>query len=657
VRFTKDVQRQRGSLARQCLITKIGKGLQDKMNPQWYFNKPKPGDKNREPVLGEFFATDAIKNPAEALIRESLQNALDAGQDDKTVSVRIFVSGNGGALAPHLVGAYMAGSWPHIFAAGNGLHDAPTQSDPCPFLVIEDFGTSGLTGDVKQWHDKPGTKNSFYYFFRAEGQSSKGEKDRGRWGVGKTVFPRSSRISSYFGLTVRDDDSKRILMGGSILKSHYAAGMYYSPDGYYGVRPEGDLTLPVEDQRIIQRFVEDFSLTRGLEPGLSVVVPWCDRGMNAQTIVEAVCRDYFYPILAAKLQVTVATPEYETLINHETLLQISRAISDRLPQGFTAVLEMADWATQQRPNDFLRISPPPSTRAPIWSAELITDEQVTKLRASLKAGERIALRVPVVVRKRDEDQKTSFLDIFLIRDMQSEGGRPVFIREGIIISDVRSPRNRGITSLVVIEDRPLATLLGDSENPAHTQWQRDSSNYKGKYFYGPAYIQFVVRSVHEILQILSEGEDQIDPTLLLDLFFLPELEAGPEKLAEPEEDPEKPKPAIPASKPRRFIVQKLAGGFSVTQGPKAESVPPFLDIKVAYDIRRGNPLRKYEASDFDLAKLSLIEEGVERKQLIQNNLVVAVTDPEFKVAVQGFDQRRDLYVKVSVKEEFDDSTD
>ncbi|HBB86666.1 MAG TPA: hypothetical protein DC047_03515 [Blastocatellia bacterium] len=627
------------------------------MTSQWYFNQPKPGDKNREPVLGEFFATDAIKNPAEALIRESIQNALDAALDDKTVGVRIYVSGDGGALAPHIVGAYMAGSWPHISATGNGLHDAPTKNESCPFLAIEDFGTSGLTGDVRQWHDLPGTRNPFYYFFRAEGQSDKGEHDRGRWGVGKTVFPRSSRVSSYFGLTVRADDRKRLLMGGSILKSHYAADAYYSPDGYYGVKPDDNLTLPIDEPRPIERFIEDFRLTRGSEPGLSVVVPWCDPEIDAEAIVEAVCRDYFYPILAATLQVTVSTPESDTLINHETLLGVSRGIADRLPQGFTAVLEMADWATQRRPNDLLHLSAPPSNRGPAWSPELISDEQLKTISALLKAGERLALRVPLVVRKKNEDPRPSFFDVFLVRDMQSEGGRPVFIREGIIISDIRSPRNRGVTSLVVVEDEPLATLLGDSENPAHTQWQRDSSNYKGKYFYGPAYIQFVVRSIHEILQILSEGEAQIDPTLLLDLFFLPEVEEQPEEPEEKESEPSrKLKPTFPPPRPRRFIVQKVAGGFSVTQGPKAESIPAFLDIRVAYDIRRGNPLNKYEPVDFDLAQLSVVEEGVERKRLIHNNIVVAVKAPEFKVSVKGFDDRRDLYVKVNAREDFDDST-
>lgn len=43
------------------------------MTAQWHFNQPKPGDKNREPVLGKFFATEAISNAAEALIREGQQ--------------------------------------------------------------------------------------------------------------------------------------------------------------------------------------------------------------------------------------------------------------------------------------------------------------------------------------------------------------------------------------------------------------------------------------------------------------------------------------------------------------------------------------------------------------------------------------------------------
>ena len=61
------------------------------MAEQWHFIQPKPGDKNREPVPGEFFATDAISNPAEALVREGIQDSLDAGLG-AMVRVRIYVA-------------------------------------------------------------------------------------------------------------------------------------------------------------------------------------------------------------------------------------------------------------------------------------------------------------------------------------------------------------------------------------------------------------------------------------------------------------------------------------------------------------------------------------------------------------------------------------
>ncbi len=93
--------------------------------------------------------------------------------------------------------------------------------------------------------------------------------------------------------------------------------------------------------------------------------------------------------------------------------------------------------------------------------------------------------MPVIVRPQKGSSIESFFDVYLLRDEQYNDGRALFVREGIMISDIRASRTRKVRALVVVEDEALATLLGDSENPAHTQWQKDSSNYKGKYIYGP----------------------------------------------------------------------------------------------------------------------------------------------------------------------------
>ena len=188
----------------------------------WHFKGKAPGDTIRDPILGEFFATDAISDPGMALIREGIQNSLDARSGAGPVGVRVCISGDRQAAVAVAALPYFRGARPHLEARGNGIHpdEVPNWSAPCPFLVFEDFGTQGLEGDVAQPFrpQTPGT-NHFYHFFRAEGQTDKGSSQRGSWGVGKHVFWRSSRLS-----TVRASDARRLLMAKSVLKCHYVEG-------------------------------------------------------------------------------------------------------------------------------------------------------------------------------------------------------------------------------------------------------------------------------------------------------------------------------------------------------------------------------------------------------------------------------------------------
>src|SRR5947209_7743618 len=99
--------------------------------PSWYFKKLRPGDTTREPIQGEFFSTEAISDNAEALVREGIQNSLDARRGSEPVIVRIRVSGAEHASAPRAVAEFLDGAWPHLQARGNGLRNAPTANDPC----------------------------------------------------------------------------------------------------------------------------------------------------------------------------------------------------------------------------------------------------------------------------------------------------------------------------------------------------------------------------------------------------------------------------------------------------------------------------------------------------------------------------------------------
>lgn len=639
----------------------------------WFYRVKAPDEKVRDPIQGEFFSTEAIKNPADALVREAIQNALDAtlkngnGQPKDVLRVRFFLAAGKHALPGQKVAGWFDGTWEHFHAPGNGLREAPKQTEPCPWLVFEDFTTTGLEGDIKQADPMDGVRNSFFYFFRAEGRSGKSGEDRGRWGVGKHVFPRSSRANAFFGLSVRHDDKKRVLMGHSVFKSHRAGGKFYCPDGYFGVKESSGLVLPISDDAMLDKFSDEFRIQRTTESGLSVVMPWVDPEITATTLIEAVVRGYFYPILTGALSVTVETPEKAVVIDDSTLDEAALMLDEVESQDVLNLVELAEWASTRKPQDILKLAACDPDR-PEWTDNLIPADQLKHLRKTLENGDKVAVRASLTVREKGKAPRPSHFDFFLWKD-GFESGRPAFIREGLIISDVRAPRTRGIRSFVVAEAGPLATLLGDAENPAHTEWQSKGENFRGKYIHGPSFLDFVTKAVANFVHALTSQDQEEDKTLLLDIFSLP-----PDKAEEEPKQPEKKKkkkgketeddPDPQEPKKKRFRVKKSDGGFTVTRGDAGTQPPARLDIKCAYDTRGKNPLNVYRKSldakspDFQIGKggVSVVAlEGVEIVEIKNNQLRIEVLKQDFQLTVSGFDRNRDLFVNVKMEEGHDDT--
>ncbi len=535
--------------------------------------------------------------------------------------------------------------------------------------MFEDFGTSGLCGDPLQWHKKEGIKNGFFTFFRAEGQSDKEQADRGRWGVGKFVFPRSSRTSSFWAVTVRHDDNLRLMMGRAILKSHAIEAQRFVPDGYFGeshyLEHGEEIVAPVTDQATIDKFCADFGLARQVKPGLSIVVPWYDPEINHNSLLRAVIEDYFYPILGGVLDVSVEGPEGKTELSAATLVGEVEKLNGNLAAGMVPLINLAAWTKSLKPEDYVRLNKMPETGPPKWTPALFSADAVLSLRESFHKGERIAVRVPFLVRPKKSDKAWSWFDVIMERDNTEVRERPAYVREGIIISDLRCPYSRGVRSLVIAADGPLATLLGDSENPAHTQWQKDGSNYKGKYTYPSENLSFVVNSVSEIIRFITEADKEADKSILVDVFSLPAEADDPDAVTtrvkkelgvKPDKKKTRPPgPPPPPPSPKRFRLEKVKGGFRVRQGDPDASKPERLDIKVAYSIRSGNPLKKYHQADFELDKKPITVgddlKGITLTAVSGNQMQADVTDQDFLLSVTGFDENRDLFVKITVPQE------
>ena len=449
----------------------------------------------------------------------------------------------------------------------------------------------------------------------------------------------ASRINTVFGLSVREeDDGASILMGKTILKSHATPGSRKADhqDGYFGWREDdSEMVLPLFGKKPLEEFRKAFSLRRKNEPGLSLIVPWVRekiREVKGEDLISEVARDYFYPILAGQLIVFVEADGKEVTLNAEN-------IGENVPDVEVGrLIRLAQWMKSMPDGQRHEVRPNPSFE-PTWSPDMF-GESLDGLCESFRNGQKIALRVHVAITPKggkgaySTRRASSYFDIALVKEEDETGtGAPCFIRGGIIIPRVRSSRTaKNITALVVAEHGPSAEFLRLCESPLHTDWHAFRAD--GEYENAAELVDFVGESVSHITRMLSRMDNQRSRDILADIFPMPK---------------ERGKHKTPPLRDSICRIEKIDGGFSVC-GEAGREVKPgtTLAISVAYNVRRGNPLRKYNRNDFLLENLHMDKSGVESVECNGNLIRAKVTDSDFRVSLSGFDKNRDLYVSANV---------
>lgn len=621
----------------------------------WNFRAMSRAEINQDPTQEDYFNTDHLDNFSDALVREAIQNSLDAKLKDSTSPVRVRITFPSAEDLPTNSDAARLFEQldDHIKVAGV-IGASPVLNKRVPYLVFEDFGTRGLIGDPTAADDPPQDEGAdFYYFWRNIGRGKKTGDERGRWGLGKTMFPASSQINSFFGLTVRADDKRKLLMGQSVLSIHHINGKKYYPYGYFGVPDRDDgFVVPIEDTDVIDDFTLVFSISRESEPGLSVVVPFPREEITSKEVVQSVIHHYFFPVLSGELVVEIASNGNLIVINKDSIDQVASEYIEENSDSFSGTVRLAKWYLEQSEQDIPRAAEQVPQRSPVWKDELFSNVQLERFAETLDTQEPVVVRVPVYVIPTGEQPRLSYFDLVLERDPELEKALDIFIRSGITISGVHSLRESGIRALLIAQDKPVVTMLGDSENPAHTEWQDRSRNFVGKYNVGRSTLTFVKEAPRGFLRMLNRRSEHIDDTALRHIF--PDDVAKPENgspspAPSPSHNPTKTKkPTINAgTKPRIFSLTKVGDGFSVHLTEHGEKALPMnIRIRVAYDVSRGNPYKRWATADFDLSK------GINNIQLSGgkilnqggNRLELLAVSEEFSLKVSGFDPARDLIV-------------
>jgi len=621
--------------------------------PSWHFRSMDAGEVHVDPVHDEFFKAQDL---ADALVRESIQNSLDARPPRSRAPVRVafrFAIGRR-ALDADASRAYFAGLEPHLQSVAKIVHVPPPPADEAvPFLLIEDSGTRGLTGDPEIDPElAAGTedrKNDFFYFWRNVGRSSKGEIDRGRWGLGKAVFTVASRIRTIFGLTRRADDDRALLLGQSVLKTHILDGKRIYPYGFFARHRRGsDLPLPIEDPILLDRFADDFGVRRS-EPGLSIVVPhYRDDELSFEKIRSSVVHQYFYPILRGDLMVELQDDQRRETISVSTIDEVA-AVEPALAR----LCDLTRWSLTQK--DEVRIVlPEQGDAAPRWKEEIFTAAQLDSLRERFASGERLSFRVPLLVKRKRSRAASSWFDLHLERDENLRKAEHHFIRRGITIPEIRANGDKTARALVIIDQEQLSTFLGDAENPAHSDWSERGDKVRTLYDHGAWTLRFVKNSASFLTSLLARPAEGRIRDFLADIFWIEAPEETEEQKtlnripirgragSSSEEDA-----ATPAGGSGGVTIARIAGGFTIKGVAPAHHAP--LRCEIAYRARSGNPFRKHSPFDFNLlapGDIEIVADDIAVRPIAPNAIELRPTGPRFQIYLKGFDSRRDLVVRV-----------
>lgn len=216
---------------------------------RWYFREKHPG----EPRHGDIPTQHALEEDIKTFVRETLQNANDAGiEGGRPVEVIFrFLRLTGDELDSFKEALQWDELKDHLDGAKGGDHSLRLEQflehieekDELLILLVEDRHTKGLTGTETE------DKSNYTALVRDMQISHKDESAGGSHGVGKTVLWAFSGISTVLFTSIpssTDGQEPPRFIGRTVLPDHRENGTLYEGLGWFGVdgSPSAELERP-----------------------------------------------------------------------------------------------------------------------------------------------------------------------------------------------------------------------------------------------------------------------------------------------------------------------------------------------------------------------------------------------------------------------------
>lgn len=619
------------------------------MAAHWHFKATEPFLPQGKDTTRPNFSREE-RSEVGILIREGLQNPLDARQDDFDGAVRVsFRNLKSGVFDAAYLEGIVTQEFRERLKMASGV-DLPPAAEST-VLVIEDFGTKGLLGDIKNY-DADGHDQNWNAFWHREGEGAKGAASNGGAGQGKVTYFKHSNASIVLGLTVRVTDKQRLLMGrAAFLRDYkfsddkkYVRAAYWTTSDFLPV-PEVD---PIE----LERFGRAFALTRdSASPGLSLVVPFA-KPFEEQEAIASVILDFYMPIARGRLEVTVG----DTRITSETI----DAIADRSITDGDVRHASSSFTKAYRAFAKSVIADPQSqvTLKTGWNGGRAIPEnafpegELTKLRSRLESGSRVAITLPMVLKLKSGKVQDTEFEVFIEAPPDLDRNEEAFIRRDLLIG-AESHVSAGsfvqkTRSMTWIKQECLSDFLLAAEEPTHLKWNASLVRDKGDYRAPDLALRSIRQAVPRLLAVLMGGSDRKDIKSLARYFSRPATDTSSRSGGDGQTknkdvgDPPRKEPPTPVRKP--FRIEAHGSAVSVlpngAKGPEASQLPIKAVLELAYEGLDQDPFAAYDPYDFDVAQTdvhSVTTRGLSVVACQGNRVEIEISDPDFMLEIGGFD--------------------
>ena len=638
-------------------------------NPKWHFEKASPNTPQTNPQLGDHFNRDETKNLVSALIRESVQNALDARVSaNNPVHISITIGSISSSKLQSHKELLFKNFDPH-FKASFSTRKLP--DNQLHYWAIEDENTSGLTGDVHthfepENEEKRKSERLFFFWKTDGGITNKGgvSKTLGTRGIGKAIFNFSSPLRTFWATSRRATEQDDVLIGRAVLKQHKLNGETYLFRGMYGLNANtlaGEpCTIPAQKAEHIQLFHDTFQLKRNVKSsGTSIVIPFSDPlpGANMALLKERIIEEFGLAVVQGRLTFAISTADGSAQLLKGNIIEKADELDNA---GLSELIRL--YRDIELNKHQATILPPVIYRQPKTYVEsLLGCPSLDQLKIEYAKHRLVIMKIPFPKKTTKLNEDSEWILALQLTELDHSAVLNRFNRIGLDITDEPHQKVRDAHALLFPDDTKLTSILSSSENAAHTKFERGIENFsehRSEFGWIIAFARNIARNIHDLL---APKAAKIDNTLLARFFPFQSIPGRGESPANgPDSGPTPPPiPPIPQA-PQKFVVSPVTalGQYGVKVSNSGLPLQPGEKIKCefAYSMR-GRSFGKHNESDFTLrpntrgiSSIQLKREGTKIPSFKGDNIaIITVNDPKkWSLVFTGFDLNRSLDSRITI---------